>query len=523
MATLNFSATTQKATATATATATAPTAAAATQNKSSSNNKSNGNGEKATNTITLADPEIVGYFRENPHLDAETTVLVFVNIMKQLSTNLSDTMNSTANSKMLGMLTTLTSEVGTMKRDMQIHHENAMKGLVIKFHEFKRDYLEELKLNISNVALANNETLHTILEKNSDALIDKTHLLINEIVPKSSSQIYTKIDTCLDGLKTSIKQDTSTLLNNISRDDRSFKEYYDMIDRQIGAMITQVQQPIMTYIQNSEERTTTHMGQIRDKLTETHSTQSSLNTDLSAFLNKYKYQSSAKGAVSENHLMTLLQKMYPSDEVLDVGKQASTCDIRLNRRDANQATILFENKDYAQTVPTLEIEKFERDVEAQGQHGIFLSQSTGITYKNNFQIDIKRNLIHVYIPNCEYSAEKIQIGVDMITALAPRLHVMAATQSVSICKDDLESLMSDYTEFQRSKKEIVEIIRLNARTLTDRVETLQHHTIRKVLEKNNVMQCEETNKCKYCNFVGKGSKASLSAHVRACKQNPANK
>ena len=141
MATLNFSATTQKATATATATATAPTAAAATQNKSSSNNKSNGNGEKATNTITLADPEIVGYFRENPHLDAETTVLVFVNIMKQLSTNLSDTMNSTANSKMLGMLTTLTSEVGTMKRDMQIHHENAMKGLVIKFHEFKRDYL----------------------------------------------------------------------------------------------------------------------------------------------------------------------------------------------------------------------------------------------------------------------------------------------------------------------------------------------------------------------------------------------
>ena len=513
MATLNYS------------TNAAP-ASKATQNKTAaSNSKSNGGGSSkaAATTITLTDPEIVGYFRENPHLDADTTVLIFVNIMKQLSTNLSDTMNSTANSKMLGMLTSLTSEIGTMKRDMQIHHENAMKGLVIKFQEFKRDYLEELKVNISNVALTNNDKLHSILEKNSDALIDKTHLLINDIIPKSNSQFYGQIDTCLDGLKTSIKQDTSTLLNNISRDDRSFKEYYDMIDRQIGAMITQVQQPIMTYIQNSEERTTTHMGQIRDKLTETHSTQSNLNADLSTFLNKYKYQSSAKGAVSENHLMTLLQKIYPSDEVLDVGKQASTCDIRLNRRDADKATILFENKDYAQTVPTLEIEKFERDLEMQCHHGIFLSQSTGITYKNNFQIDIKRNLIHVYIPNCEYSAEKIQMGVDMITALAPRLHVMEAEESVSICRDDLAALMTDYTEFQRNKKDIVELIRGNAKTLTDRIENMQQHTIRKVLEKNNVLQCEETNKCKYCNFVGKGSKASLSAHVRACKQNPTNK
>ena len=115
------------------------------------------------------------------------------------------------------------------------------------------------------------------------------------------------------------------------------------------------------------------------------------------------------------------------------------------------------------------------------------------------------------------------MGVDMITALAPRLHVMEAEESVSICRDDLAALMTDYTEFQRNKKDIVELIRGNAKTLTDRIENMQQHTIRKVLEKNNVLQCEETNKCKYCNFVGKGSKASLSAHVRACKQNPTNK
>jgi len=35
-----------------------------------------------SNYITITDPQIVTYFKENPHLEVETTILVFVNIMK---------------------------------------------------------------------------------------------------------------------------------------------------------------------------------------------------------------------------------------------------------------------------------------------------------------------------------------------------------------------------------------------------------------------------------------------------------
>ena len=85
MATLNYS----------TNAAPAPKATApATQNKTATtNSKSNGGGSSkaAATTITLTDPEIVGYFRENPHLDADTTVQI-LDLLQQLNRQLDVTL-----------------------------------------------------------------------------------------------------------------------------------------------------------------------------------------------------------------------------------------------------------------------------------------------------------------------------------------------------------------------------------------------------------------------------------------------
>jgi len=411
-----------------------------------------------SNYITITDPQIVTYFKENPHLEVETTILVFVNIMKKLSVNLSETMNSTTNSKIINTLTGLTTEVNTMKRDMANQHESTMVNLVSKFQDFKRDYIEDLKLNISNASLTSHEKLQSLLEKTSDALITKTHLLINDTIPKSNSLIYSQVDNCIEGLKTSISQQTNQLMNNTSNDDKSFKEYCELVDKQISSMISQVQQPIMTYIQTSEDRTTSHIGQIRDKITEQHQTQLTINSEINSFFNKSKHNSSTKGAISENQLNLLLQNMFSSEEILEVGKQTSTCDFRMNRRDADKPVILFENKDYAQNVNSDEVTKFQKDLALQNQHGIFLSQNSGIVYKTNFQCDIKNGLIHVYIPNCKYSSDKIQIAVDMIDSLAPQVLKLNSTQSstdessnetVTICKDDMAEIMEEYEKFSK--------------------------------------------------------------------------
>lgn len=75
---------------------------------------------------------------------------------------------------------------------------------------------------------------------------------------------------------------------------------------------------------------------------------------------------------------------------------------------------MFENKVYETNVKLEEIQKFIRDVEEIKTNAIFLSQNSGITRKKNFQVDIHKGLIMIYIHNVQYSPEKIQIAIDII-------------------------------------------------------------------------------------------------------------
>ena len=69
-------------------------------------------------------------------------------------------------------------------------------------------------------------------------------------------------------------------------------------------------------------------------------------------------------------------------------KQSASCDFLLKRE--NKPTILFENKDYSRNANPEEVKKFIRDINERNQHGIFLSQNSGITTKHNFQIEFHK-------------------------------------------------------------------------------------------------------------------------------------
>jgi hypothetical protein len=90
--------------------------------------------------------------------------------------------------------------------------------------------------------------------------------------------------------------------------------------------------------------------------------QQNLTNNLNEFLNKYKNNSSIKGSVSENELYYILQSLMPCDELLNVSSFSQCCDFKINRKDTNKPSILFENKDYNSTVSTDEVVKFERDI-----------------------------------------------------------------------------------------------------------------------------------------------------------------
>jgi ACT domain-containing protein len=227
---------------------------------------------------------------------------------------------------------------------------------------------------------------------------------------------------------------------------------------------------------------------------------------------------------NEKNLYYILQSIMPSDEIIEVGKETAKGDCKVFRRDKSKPSILFENKIYSVSVDTREVSKFERDVQLQKMHGIFISQISPITFKENFQIDIINGFIHVYIPNAEYDVNKIKIAIDIIDNLSLRLDLIekSSTNECRINNDDKEEIIRDFSSVANQKDRIIEMIKSFSKQMQEEMDKIQMPKI-KQLFMNSLALTESEFKCTFCNnYTGK-NKASLSSHLRSCKSNPKNK
>jgi len=287
-------------------------------------------------------------------------------------------------------------------------------------------------------------------------------------------------------------------------------------------MIVGLQQPIFSFIQSSEERTNNAIQQIRDKIILQQLAQDNLNQGMNEFLNKYKHNSSSKGIVSECQLYSILQLIFPSDEIIDCSNETATCDYRVNRLSQTKPTILFENKDYTRSVTSDEVKKFERDLKQQQQHGIFISHNSNITFKEPYQIDVIDGFIHLYLPNAQYDHQKIKAAVDIVDKLAYQLSLISNTNeqtyNVQITKEDIDELLQTYNDFAKQKATIIEDFKKTCKLTIEGIERMEMPIVRQILCKNGLIQIEASYNCPYCNlFVGK-NKGSISAHKRNCKK-----
>jgi len=473
-----------------------------------------------TNTIVVSEQSIIKYYKENPNIDFITINLIFIDILKNLSSNLSNTINSTINSKILSIVSDIDKNISSIKTDIIINFNTLNE----KLNQTKKEYIEDLRLQLTNNVLSNNEKISSLIDKNTDAILTKTTAIINEIIPKSQDKNYTQIENCIKSFCSLIEQDTKKLLETKNKDENSTKIIIDNIENNFSKMASNIQNPLFSLIQSSEERTSTGIQKVKDEFTQQQITQEKLSNELNDFLNKYKNNSSLKGAVSENELYFMLQSIMPTDEIVRVSADTASCDFKVNRKNKDKPTILFENKDYNCNVSTDEVNKFKRDVQLQKKHAVFISQKTPITFKENFQIDIINGLIHVYIPNANYDTDKLKIAIDIIDNLSSKMDIINNTnidENYSIDKKDIDELADEYRNFAMRKLSMQETIKTLTKQLSEQLECIQLPNIKNILIKFGIIE-NENLKCPDCNYNAK-NKASLSAHARNCKYNLKNK
>jgi hypothetical protein len=129
------------------------------------------------------------------------------------------------------------------------------------------------------------------------------------------------------------------------------------------------------------------------------------------------HTSSTKGKIAEHFLEETLSELYPEDRVVTTALSAHEADIQLYS-DEHQ-TILIESKNYSNTIPTKEVEKFKTDLDRTNiQYGIFYSFNSSITGKHKFQVENYKDKWILYCPNIQFDQNIIALSVLFIRKIA---------------------------------------------------------------------------------------------------------
>ena len=241
-------------------------------------------------------------------------------------------------------------------------------------------------------------------------------------------------------------------------------------------------------------------------------------SNIKSFFERQK-NSSNKGLDGEIKLESILNEIFPSANIINTSGIAKSGDF-IVRRDGLHS-IMFENKDYAYNVQNAEVDKFIRDVEYTNTHGIFLSQNSGISSKEDFRIDTHDNKILVFVHNVQYSIDKIRLVVSMLDHLVCKLN-QYEIEGDKISEETLQNINTQFCVFMQRKTSALDNVKRLYKEITKDITEIEIPALAELLSSKYATTNNIACKCDFCNREFKNAKG-LAAHKKHCPEAPSNK
>jgi len=378
-----------------------------------------------------------------------------------------------------------------------------------KIYETKDNYLKELKELLINKENGSIVSLNSTIEKQNSILIDKLSLTLNEIIPKSNTKNYEDIIKFF-------KDDMKNTLDKINdpNSEITIDKISNIIDNKYNSHMFNLQEHLMKYIGMSEERLNTNLHQIKDISSKNSIIQEKMSEDFINYLNRYK-TGSFKGTQGENKLYKIINDEYSSAELTNTSGLGGMGDMILKR--VNKIPILIETKEYTTNVKKDEVEKFLKDVNNNKCCGIFLSQSSGIVGKDNFEININNKNILIFVHNVDYDVSKIKLAINTIDLLMDKLKNVDES-NVTLSTDILNNINKEYQTFIFKKNLIISNLKDYYKKTLDQYCELILPNLEIFLSNYYADNKKKISTCEICKTFQTDSLKSLARHIQSCKK-----
>ena len=419
--------------------------------------------------LQITHPKVISFYQKNPSVNIEDVNLLMVNFMETVFLNSEKKEQENVQEIILRRLT-----------DLESFFSNN--------NETSRNYSYYLKKQIDESKDEMKIMIRSLLDETKDNEMENTYVKIQEPLIK-------------------------------------------MMETKMNEISNQIQQPVCNKLTESEKRLMERIDNVHSLSNQNNTTTNNLTQSFTDYLNKLKHSSSLKGQYGENKLMMILENMFPQSILSNINfeKTANTKksgDITLYRNET-KPKILIENKVYeSKKVPEEEVEKFIRDIDEQKCHGLMISQEKEISGKKNFQIDIHKNYILVYIDNVKYDQFKIGLAIDIIDILDNKLKPILNKEEnteynkYEITTEILENINSEFQEFTKIKEEFYVLIQDEQKKLTKQLNKIQFPNLDLYLNSIFATSHKTSIKCDYCQreFKGRQPAKALARHLPSCKK-----
>lgn len=397
----------------------------------------------------------------------------------------------------------------------------------LRIVDTKNEYIREMQSILSNESNSKTEKLTSSIQQNNEILILKVKEWLSETKNSNNDEVKILLTTFEKTL-----HDDSIKLIELSKNENINNFILSFDDKVSKLFDTNIQTPIKLRINSTEENIERKIEALKDNKT----SQDKILSELEKFLNQYNKGSSYHiGEVGENRLETILGHIYSSAIIKNTTATPHSGDFIVKRNGFKD--IMIETKEWKTTLDQNEVNKFTADMKNVKLNSIFLSHTSGVAGKNNFQIDYEEECICVYIHYCEYNADKIKLAFDVIDSLDFKIDSLKKIynfdeevnaedeRQVIISKEILTSINNEFKKFIDEREGIITELNKNNKSIIERIKRLTFDNLKEYLSSIYAETAIEYISCSFCGEFKRDktiirANQSVKKHEFNCYKNP---
>lgn len=466
--------------------------------------------------ITIVSQRVIKFYEENPHLDINAMNEIFVDVMINLTTNLSNKLDSSQNSNMIKSLTeqfttfsktieTKYTEQSKTIHDIQTKLADISKELYNTISIMIRQQLDTIQNSLRETIKSNNgdseKNILQFFSQQNENFIKRMEGIVNQ------TDLRANLSSEIGRVNDYIREETTRIIKTFETNDSEqiVLKVKDLVSNKYSELDTSIKSRLETYL-STENNSYTQLLSKLDPLS------ASAEVVSDYFLKQSG--SNTKGKAGEAQFETVLSQAFPTASITNTAGQTARGDFIIERE--KKTNVLIDTKDYNTVVPVKEVEKLIRDIEANKCNGILVSQYTGIAQKEHFEINVHNNNIIIFIHNCNYNKNNIITAVNIIDYLEP-IVTKTETQSDTIPTYKLLEFNHEYQSLVSQKINYMNMIKKQRKEADAEFNKIDLPKLTEYLNSKFANTGKTAFKCDICGWIGK-NKMSLAAHQRKCKK-----